>query len=188
MARTETWEATVTRKVCIPMYLDRFAVRENGRSVTFRPNGNVELHRPKGRATANPVEELELVKFSARIFVGLSVGDEPRWTARDIVRFTRKVREGQGHDPDASFISQLGLFTGRNGKVVEEESVQIAILNFDDGVTKAAWRDEMGELAVLLCEHFEQEVVYAELQKLGQPYQTLKATPRERDVEDVEDE
>jgi hypothetical protein len=143
------------------------------KKVTFKPTGPVcvvpcggEEHRD-----ANPAKRLQGAQRSARMFVGLSVGNKPTHTVDDVVAITRRVRQAQGADPSSSFLLQRGVYQGSTG-VVEEDSVQVVILDF--GTKAKLFEKQMVELAETLARELQQEVVYVEMQRNGVRTVTLE--------------
>lgn len=145
-----------------------------GRGMSFRPKGEVqawdmETGKPlsrKAREKDNPVEKLEGSGLAARIFVGLKVGDKEKWTADDVVEIVIRVREEQKASPDASILTQRGIYKDSSGKVVDEPSLQIIIIDLV-GLNEKDFTDEMSDLAEELVEDLEQESVVLEIQKRG---------------------
>jgi hypothetical protein len=129
----------------------------------------------------NPLKSRQPVTpLTARMFVGLSVGRQPRWSVDTVVSIVRRVRRAQRAPADASFLFQKGLYTYKRGegkgRVVEEDSVQVVVLNF--GAEKqATFEKRMIALAETLARELEQETVYIELQKSGIPYEVLEVVP-----------
>ena len=122
------------------------------------------------RERENPIVERiggtrEGTGLSARIFIGLSVGDTPTYTIDDVVKATVAIRKRQGSLPDASFLAQRGVYT-QAGSTVEENSVQIIIIDMQ-GDTKQVFTSQVVELAKELREDFKQESVIVEVQKRG---------------------
>jgi hypothetical protein len=140
----------------------------------FIPEGRVYVVGEEGRAP-NPIQETKGGQRAARLFVGLSVGQRPRWDVDDVIKIVRQVRTRQTGDPGASFIVQKGIFKGRGDKVVEEDSVQVVILDFGKSADK--FKKDMGALAMVLVKKLKQEVVYVEMQRNGIRTSTLEATP-----------
>nr|ASF62314.1 S-adenosylmethionine hydrolase [synthetic construct]ASF62316.1 S-adenosylmethionine hydrolase [synthetic construct] len=105
--------------------------------------------------------------FSARIFVGLNVGDKPTYTIEDVVKDTIAIRKRQGILPDASFVAQRGVYTEqRSGQLVTENSVQIIIIDLE-GLSKEDFTGKVQALGKELREDFKQESVIVEIQERG---------------------
>ncbi|HTQ43779.1 MAG TPA: hypothetical protein VMI75_13550, partial [Polyangiaceae bacterium] len=115
----------------------------------------------------NPIERIGGGGLTARIFLGLNVGDKPTYTIEEVVRDTVKIRKEQGTLPDASFLAQRGVYTqSADGKVIQENSVQIIIIDVE-GKTKGDFTNEVNSLGAALREHFKQESVIVEIQERG---------------------
>lgn len=104
--------------------------------------------------------------LTARLFVGLNVGDVPTYTIDNVVAETRDFRLSRKQSPDSSFIAQKGLYTDRTGHLVDENSVQIIIFA-DPSLQMAAFREQMEALAKHLRRKFDQNSVIVELQDRG---------------------
>lgn len=152
--------------------VDLRAFRFNDAS--FEPNGPVYV---VGCAEfcANPVKRHTGSQRSARLFVGLNVGDRAKWSVDDVVRITKRVRKKQVGSADASFLLQRGLYTSRRTrKIVTEKSVQIVILDFSESAK--VFEKQMTELARTLLRELKQETIFVELQRRGVVYATLEVT------------
>jgi hypothetical protein len=146
---------------------------KSGRVKRFRPTGELLLvtsegHRRGAKERAkNPIEKLGEGGLSARIFVGLSVGQEPRFSIDDVVKATIDIRKGQKELPDASFLAQRGVYTeGATGQLVTEDSVQIVVIDLV-GATEPVFTKQMTDLAEKLRSRFEQESTIVEIQNKG---------------------
>lgn len=144
------------------------------RGVEFRPTGKVIEVGEVPQVEENPVKRHTVAPLTARLFVGLSVGQDETWTVEDVIGITQEVRLRQKEAPDASFLVQRGLYTDRSSEVVREDSVQVVLFNF--GTDQAAFEDQMTELAEVLIDRLQQETIYVELQKSGVPYSVLEVT------------
>jgi len=166
----------------------------DGRVKRFRPHGPTYIIDNKGglhkggeavlAPRKNPIVERvggtgEGTGFSARIFIGLNVGDTPTYTIDDIVKSVVAIRDRQGALPDASFLAQRGVYT-QAGKTVQENSVQIIILDLV-GMTKTVFTAQVMELAKEMREDFKQESVIVEIQERGivQDVFSIRAEPFE---------
>jgi|SRR5579883_254233 len=143
----------------------------------FRPLGETKriteegvlapMHGPGARRGARDVERIGPGGLSARVFVGLNVGETPTYTIDDVVKATVQIRKQQGAMPDASFLAQRGVYTqSKDGKVITESSVQIIIIDFE-GRSKESFAKDVNALASGLREHFHQESVIVEVQERG---------------------
>lgn len=144
------------------------------RGVMFRPTGKVIEVGEVPQVESNPVKRHAATPLTARLFVGLSVGQEKAWTVEDVINVTQEVRLRQKEPPDASFLVQRGLYTDRSSEVVREDSVQVVLFNFGDDPDK--FEAQMVQLAEALVERLQQETIYVELQKAGVPYTVLEVT------------
>lgn len=145
----------------------------DGKFVCFRPRGALQVHGDRARLS-NPVAwSEEEPMLAARIFVGLKVGDVDKWTVDDVVKTVKRVRTAQVGAPDASFVSQKGLYTHeKSGEVVEEDSVQVVILN-TAGTPHKEFVEQIVSLAEMLALELDQESVIVEIQKGGVHVRTL---------------
>lgn len=139
----------------------------------FKPRGEMLVCMPDGRVIGaedrkkNPVEKLGEGTLSARLFVGLSVGQTPRYTIKQVVDATIEVRKKQKQLPDATFLAQKGVYTeSKSGQLVEEDSVQIIIIDVM-GTPEVMFTACMQELGEELRKRFEQESVIIEIQRKG---------------------
>jgi hypothetical protein len=144
---------------------------------SFRPNGAVRNCGCQ-HAQQNPAAwESDEAPLAARIFVGFNVGQKTVWDLDDLVAIVRRVREAQGHHPDASFLAQRGLYTSAvDGKVVEEPGAQVILLDLDSS-TQKHFQGEMVSLAEVIATEFEQEAVILELQRGGLTLRTFGIVP-----------
>ncbi len=130
----------------------------------FRPTGRLITHH-KG-AQPNPVKRESGGGLSARLFVGLNVGQVKKYTPKSVVDIVWAVRKKQKKSADASILSQKGIYEDKKGKRVVEPSVQVILIDFS-GATKRAWTAEMVELAETLVTKLHQEAVILEIQRRG---------------------
>lgn len=153
-------------------------VKPDGTRAQFAPRGQVLVTPAK--ALANPAEVLASPSdptWSARLFVGLNVGGEPRWKIEDVVRIVRAFRRRRGEQEDSSFLLQRGVYTHWvDRKVVEEDSVQVIMIKVDDS-SPLQWRVGIVELAEHLAEKLDQESVIVEFQLGGVSQATYSVTP-----------
>jgi hypothetical protein len=130
----------------------------------FRPRGSLKCYHEG--AQENPTTRLGGGGYSARIFVGLNVGQRKAYSVDDVVKIVWGVRKRQGRSGDASILAQRGIYEDRGGKRVVEQSVQIIIIDFS-GATKKGFIAEMIELAEALQKRMKQETVILEIQNKG---------------------
>lgn len=151
-------------------------VSPNGRSVgQFRPNGKAVLVGVG--AEPNPGWSSTKPIYAARLFVGFSVGQKPRWKLDDLIRIVTKLRKQQDKQLDSSFLAQKGIYTSRiSGDVVVEDGAQVLLLNLD-GSKLADFEADMTSLAEGVAKAMKQEEVIVEIQKGGITKKTMGVTP-----------
>jgi hypothetical protein len=139
----------------------------------FRPKDEMLVCTPDGQVLGtesrrrNPIEKLGEGGLSARLFVGLSVGQAHRFTIRQVVDTTIEIRKKQEQLPDATFLAQKGVYTeSKGGRIIEEDSVQIIIIDVM-GTPEPKFTEYMEQLAEELRKRFKQESVILEVQKRG---------------------
>jgi hypothetical protein len=144
-----------------------------GEAIHHHPDGHLRRFRPRGKlrlhhegAIENPSTRLGGGGYSARLFVGLNVGQAKRYNENDIVDLVWRTRKRQGRSADASILSQKGIYEDRSGARVVEPSVQVLILDFS-GQPKKAFTAEMIQLGEVLAKRLRQEIVIVEIQKKG---------------------
>jgi hypothetical protein len=144
-----------------------------GEAIHHHPDGTVRRFRPRGKlrqwhegASPNPASRLGGGGYSARIFVGLNVGQRKVYNENDIVDLVWRTRKKQGRSADASILSQKGIYEDRSGARVVEPSVQIIIIDFS-GAPKKAFVGEMVQLGEVLRKRLKQETVIVEIQRRG---------------------
>jgi hypothetical protein len=133
----------------------------------FRPQGGIRVvHSDTDGAAEEDVSRLSSGGLSARLFVGLNVGQTQRWSVDDVTRIVFETRKAQGETADASILLQQGIYEDRSGAKVVEPSVQVIIIDLSSA-TKQKFVAEMKALADGLRLALEQEVVILEIQKRG---------------------
>lgn len=147
--------------------------------IRFRPKGKVVCHDADW--AEQPTEAEDVTRFgkgglSARIFVGLSVGENATFTVKDVVDLVVEIRKKQDASPDASILTQKGIYEDKAQRVIVEESVQIVIIDLG-GSEKKAFTDDMLDLAEALCDELEQETVIVEIQRRGVVADVYGVTP-----------
>lgn len=105
--------------------------------------------------------------YAARLLVGFSVGHVATYDMMDLVRLVRSVRKEQLGTVDSSFVYQKGIFTHSDGTQVVEDAAQVIILNLSEDVSLTEFRRQMLELAEVIRESMQQEMVILEIQKGG---------------------
>lgn len=152
-------------------------VLKGGARRRFRPEGHLYVIRddgarvgPQERASGHAKEDVTRYgsgSLSARLFVGLNVGDKPTFTVDDVVAAVLEERRKQGASPDASFLAQRGVYTSQqDGSTVVENSVQIVILHLSDA-PREMFIEEMKKLGEALRTRLQQETIILEIQERG---------------------
>ena len=131
---------------------------------TFRPKGRLRTYE-KG-ARPNPTTRISGGGLSARLFVGLKVGQRTAYKVDDVIAVVRRVRKRQGKGADASILAQKGIYEDRSGELVIEPSAQVVIIDLA-GEKKAVFVTDMKELAEELRRKLKQETIILEIQKSG---------------------
>lgn len=152
---------------------------KDGTSHSFRPTGPLYIVDDKGglhpvtetvaRELKNPIEKIPRGGMSARLFIGLNVGDKPTYTTEQVIADTIKIRKRQKVLPDASFLTQRGVYTHGKGKashLVKEDSVQIIIID-TVGTPEKTFIKQVQSLGKQLRADFKQNEVILEVQKSG---------------------
>lgn len=145
----------------------------SGRTCRFKPTGKLKT-RHEG-ATENPVKRIGGGGYSARMFVGLNVGQTQKFDEDDVVEIIFKVRKKQKALADASILSQKGIYEDKAGDVVQEPSVQVIIID-TVGVPKRQFVSEMKDLAETLRKKMKQELVILEIQHRGRVVDVYSVT------------
>jgi hypothetical protein len=148
------------------VYAGEATYRVGSRVRRFRPKGKLHDHSKRQGAVENPVKRLSGGGYSARLFVGLNVGQTQRYDEDDVVDIVWKTRKKQGALADASILTQKGIYEDRSGALVTEPSVQVIIIDLS-GAAKKAFVGEMQELAETLRRKMRQETVILEIQRKG---------------------
>src|SRR4029077_3567210 len=130
----------------------------------FRPKGRLKCYEKGVRS--NPIERLSGGGFSARLFVGLKVGQRTAYKLDDVIAVVRRVRKRQGKSADASILAQKGIYEDRSGELVIEPSAQVVIIDLA-GETKKTFARDMIELGEGLRRKLRQETVILEIQQRG---------------------
>jgi len=127
--------------------------------------GSVTKRAARG-AAEDRIEDWGDGGLTARLFVGLSVGDRPVYTIKHVVAVTRDFRMKRGQSPDASFIAQHGIYKPEGAPPVTENSVQIVIFA-KPGMPMEEFKTQMEGLATHLRRKLDQDQVIVELQDHG---------------------
>jgi hypothetical protein len=146
------------------------AVHEGRR---FRPTGPLRVHH--AGAVENPVSRVGGGGYSARLFVGLNVGQKQTYTEDDVVAIVWRVRKKQKRDASATILAQKGIYEDFRGERVIEPSVQVILIDMA-GTPKKKFVEEMKELAEELRSKMKQETVILEIQRRGVSTDVFSAT------------
>lgn len=140
---------------------------------SFHPGGTLRSHG----ARHNPAEQIKGKTISARLFVGLSVKNKPKWTPKNVIDIVSAVRTKQIHDPSASFLSQTGVYQHQDGKhVVKERSVQVIVID-THGTPQKAFENQMTAMAETIARRLKQESVIVDVQVNGVSRSVWWVTP-----------
>jgi hypothetical protein len=141
----------------------------------FQPRGPIKA---LGNIRSNPVAWESEDTLSARLFVGLSVGSQPRYTLDDLIGIVRTIREEQApEDPSVTFLAQRGVYKYKaTGKTVEEDGGQVIIID-TQGMAPKAFETQMVELGESIARSLEQEMVVIEIQRRGLVEKTIGVMP-----------
>lgn len=138
----------------------------DGRVRRFSPSGPLYLYESDGKRAAqerrkeNPVKLFGGTGLSARMFIGLNVGDKPTYTIEDVIAEVAKHYRGA-----ASFVAQKGVYVHMDGKRVNEDSVQVILFASTEDEQK--FTDEMTAVAEKIAAALKQESIILEIQKKG---------------------
>jgi hypothetical protein len=155
-------------------------------TVVFRPRGKITCHDSKAlRAEAS--KAFSKGGLSARILMGLSVGEESTYTVDDVIDAIKTIRKRQKLSPNASIISQKGIYEDKKHRIIVEDSVQIVIIDMDE-LTYKEFVKQIIDLAEEMVDEFEQEGIVVEFQKKGVVKELYEVTPDDDEEEDDEEE
>lgn len=160
-----------------------------GRVFHFKPTGKLVCHDSKDvRDAREAMTRSSYGKggLSARIFVGLNVGTKAKYKVKDVVALLKRVRKKQSPNPNASILTQTGMFKDKSGRMIVENSVQIIVIDLD-GLSEREFTEQMMTIAEAFVEEFDQEEVLVEVQKRGVVLE-IYGVKDEEDVDDDEDE
>lgn len=133
----------------------------------FRGYGKIREHGARMNPAARIGKRGKHIVLAARLFVGLSVHEKPKWSVKDVVDVVRDVREAQTGDPSASFLSQRGIYKHQSGnRIIDEKSVQVIVLD-RAGVGRKKFEKQIIQLGEELARRLKQETVVGELQVNG---------------------
>lgn len=144
-------------------------------SGSFRPMGRITRH---GSDTwlHNPSDWESAKTIAARLIVGFSVGQDPKYSMEDLIPIVARVREAQTGNQSASFIAQRGIYQHHDGTTVTEDGAQVFIINLT-GVTMRKFKAQIVELAETIARELQQESVIVEIQVNGLSKVTIGVSP-----------
>lgn len=158
------------------VFLGESTFRVGGKTIRFRPKGKVVCHDDPTTAEEAVRKRYGAGGFSASFLVGLNVGEEAKYTVDDVVQTIIEIRKQQGAGPDASVLSQRGIYEDKKSRTIVEDSVRIIIIDLA-GLPKNEFVEQMLKLAEHLLEKFEQESVIVEIQRRGVVVDVYGITP-----------
>lgn len=132
------------------------------------------------RKRDNPVIWESMDNWAARLFVGLSRGDDPVWRTSDVEDIVAAEREEDTGDPSSSFIVQRGIYQHGDGHIVREDSVQVVIFK-DPNEAAPIFAQRMRRLAEVLAARLGQDEVIVEVSHNGAT-EFVAGMDRARDV------
>jgi len=152
-----------------------------GEVVHKMKDGGVRRFRPKGPMYVahdyykpNPIEHFGSGGTrAARLFIGLNVGETPKWKPEDVMNRIYKIRKKQKASGDMSVLTQLGIYEDSEGRRIDEESVQVILLDLSDDPN---FVKNILDLADELRGELEQERIIVEIQKGGVVQDVYSAT------------
>lgn len=155
----------------------RFSVA--GRRTEFQPAGELVARGRGAKAFAsNPALWASPPVPTARLFVGMNVGDAPVWSLSDVIAVVKTARVEQTGDPSSSFVTQKGIYRHDDGGgIVEEDSAQVIIYNLSEDVDAEEFEEQMVDVATQLARVLQQELVLLEIQKGGRAVKTIGVGP-----------
>lgn len=165
----------MAKSIVIPANVRQRATWSGGSFIPNRTDGPKLAYKQHPFLTPNSWDEAGDV-WAARIFVGFSVGERPVYNIDDLIRIVKRVRRKQTGSPDATFIFQKGVYTHQEGPLkgqsVTEDGAQAVLLNLDGTSVRRFYADII-ELAEIIREEMQQEMVIVDVQKNGISVRTL---------------
>lgn len=148
----------------------------------FRPTGSLAMYpvRPSAPRRNPWLEDFGPVTLGARLVVGFSVGNDPRWTLDDLVAVAQVVLDRHLGDPSSSsFGAQRGIYRHRDGgHIITEDSGQVLVYDAERRDRKA-WENLLLAVAEDLGAALDQESVLLDLQENGIGWKSGLVGPRE---------
>lgn len=135
---------------------------------TFYPDRGVFYNGDPAVVQYNPAHPYGADTYSALLIVGLAGQAGEKYTPKEIVEWVKNYRVAQVGDPGASFIFQKGVYRHkRTGKVVDEDSVRVIILNLAENESRDEFRRNILAMSEAIRSDFNQEEVILEFQRRG---------------------
>ncbi len=132
----------------------------------FNPSGRIHDARAENTARRNPIDWDSTTTRAARLFVGFKVKSKLVWKMSDLVKLVRAVRKEQVGSQNSSYVAQRGIYTHRNGKVVDEPGAQVIIID-EQGTNETQFTNQMIHLGEVIAKKLKQESVVVEIQENG---------------------
>lgn len=145
---------------------------------SFNPYGKLDIISYGGPGTLGAAAWESANSRAARLFVGFSVGQQPRYSMDDLIPIVRDVRLLQAPaDPSASFVAQQGIYRYKHdGDIVEEDGAQVIIIA-PAGTAGSQFKAEMIALGEEIARKLHQELIVLELQHNGLIEVTIGVVP-----------
>jgi len=141
---------------------------------TFRPKGKLAEHGMH----RNPEDWDFQDTWAARLIVGFSVGQTPTYHIDDLIPIVQRVRTQQVGDPSSTFIAQKGIYQHKDPAqgIVVEDGAQIILIDTHQ-TERTVFRKQMVELAEIVAQELQQELVVVEIQHNGLTQVTIGVRP-----------
>lgn len=122
--------------------------------------------------------------LAGHLFVGLSVGQNPRYNVRDVMAIVKRLRTAQTGVPNSTFILQRGIYKDQptvsepeDHGIVEEDSVQVLVFRENPDIeTKPSFRAHMIEIGEKICRELHQRTVILDLKHNGTTIELMGIT------------
>lgn len=141
-------------------------------STTDEFQGPRRVRMAIGRIVRCVLDLRQFIKFlrnppqTAKLFVGLNVGAEPRWTTDDVLKIVAEVQCEQSGKAGAFLGQGRSVWTCARGALIDESSIPIEIIDVCARPWAVFTRD-MFDLAETLAGRLQQESVLLSLYKGG---------------------
>jgi hypothetical protein len=154
----------------------------------FIPEGKYILCSLRKTTRKNPLSLPDVLTdtWASRFIVGLSVRKTPYWRIENLIAFIRKYMVDHKVKEDASFVAQHGVYTHKDGTVVQEESAQIFLINDGtwDGPSFKVFSERLAEYLVKVM---LQEMIVVEIQHNGVVTMTWFVVSKDRHKRDIQE-